>query len=235
MRFGVIVFPGSNCDHDCYYAVNDVMGEPTDYLWHKDKKVLDDYDCIIIPGGFSYGDYLRAGAIARFAPIMDRVEEYVNNGGLVIGICNGFQVLLEAGLLPGAMMHNKDLNFKCKYVNLKVENNQTAFTGEMEKDEIVNIPIAHKEGNYYIDEDGLNRLNENNQIILRYVNEKGEAVPEANPNGSIDNIAGITNIEGNVFGLMPHPERAVDEILGNGSCDGKKFFNSILKSGGVKV
>lgn len=235
MRFGVIVFPGSNCDHDCYYAANDVMGEPTDYIWHKDRKNLDKYDCIIIPGGFSYGDYLRAGAIARFANIMEEVEKYANNGGLVLGICNGFQILLEADLLPGAMLHNQDLNFKCKYVNLKVENNDTVFTNTMKKGDIVNIPVAHKEGNYFIDDQGLQKLKDNKQIVLRYVNENGQPVPEANPNGSIDNIAGIMNKAGNVFGLMPHPERAVEANLGNGSCDGIKFFNSILENGGVQV
>ncbi|MFW5980728.1 MAG: phosphoribosylformylglycinamidine synthase subunit PurQ [Halanaerobiaceae bacterium] len=236
MKFAVLVFPGSNCDQDCYHVAKNVMGQPTDYVWHKNKSAeLEKYDCIIIPGGFSYGDYLRAGAIARFAPVMKKVADYAVSGGLIIGICNGFQILLEAGLLPGAMLHNQNLNFKCKYVNLRVENNNTSFTADMEKEEIVNIPIAHKEGNYFIDKNGLKKLEENNQIILRYVNDKGEAVTSANPNGSVDNIAGITNKKGNVFGLMPHPERASEAILGNGSCDGRKFFQSILKSGGVRV
>lgn len=236
MKFAVLVFPGSNCDQDCYYATQNVLGQPTDYVWHKNTEIdLFQYDCVIIPGGFSYGDYLRAGAIARFAPVMEKVEEYADRGGLVIGICNGFQILLEAGMLPGAMLHNQDLNFKCKYINLKIENANTPFTGEMNQGELVNIPVAHKEGNYFIDENGLQELEQNNQIILRYVNEAGKATAEANPNGSVDNIAGIINKNGNVMGMMPHPERAVDDILGNGSCDGYKFFESILKSGGVKV
>ncbi|MFW6006644.1 MAG: phosphoribosylformylglycinamidine synthase subunit PurQ [Halanaerobiales bacterium] len=236
MKFAVLVFPGSNCDQDCYYATQNVLGQPTDYVWHKNTEIdLFQYDCVIIPGGFSYGDYLRAGAIARFAPVMEKVEEYADRGGLVIGICNGFQILLEAGMLPGAMLHNQDLNFKCKYINLKIENANTPFTGEMNQGELVNIPVAHKEGNYFINENGLQELEQNNQIILRYVNEAGKATAEANPNGSVDNIAGIINKNGNVMGMMPHPERAVDDILGNGSCDGYKFFESILKSGGVKV
>ncbi|MFW6269970.1 MAG: phosphoribosylformylglycinamidine synthase subunit PurQ [Bacillota bacterium] len=236
MKFAVLVFPGSNCDQDCYHVAKNVMGQPTDYVWHKNKSAeLEKYDCIIIPGGFSYGDYLRAGAIARFAPVMKKVADYAVCGGLIIGICNGFQILLEAGMLPGAMLHNQDLNFKCKYINLKIENANTPFTGEMNQGELVNIPVAHKEGNYFIDENGLQELEQNNQIILRYVNEAGKATAEANPNGSVDNIAGIINKNGNVMGMMPHPERAVDDILGNGSCDGYKFFESILKSGGVKV
>ncbi|ACL70959.1 phosphoribosylformylglycinamidine synthase I [Halothermothrix orenii] len=235
MKFGVIVFPGSNCDRDCYHVTARVLGEPTEFIWHEDDRSLAGYDCIIIPGGFSYGDYLRAGAIARFAPVMERVKEFARKGGLVIGICNGFQILLEAGLLPGAMHHNAHLNFNCRYVYLRVENNKTPFTGKFNKGDIINLPVAHKEGNYYIDDRGLEELKENNQIILRYATPGGEVIDEANPNGSIGNIAGITNKNHNVFGLMPHPERASETILGNGSDDGLKIFQSILKAGGVKL
>ncbi|MDI6731120.1 MAG: phosphoribosylformylglycinamidine synthase subunit PurQ [Candidatus Margulisbacteria bacterium] len=216
MKFGVVVFPGSNCDHDCYDVVADVLKQPVEFIWHKETK-LKEFDCIIIPGGFSYGDYLRCGAIARFSPIMEEAIKYANNGGLVIGICNGFQVLLEAGLLPGAMMRNTSLHFICKYVKLKVENTDTPFSSQYKKGQVVRIPIAHNEGNYYIDEKGLAQLKKNNQIIFRYV---------TNPNGAVDDIAGIVNTNRNVLGMMPHPERSSELILG--SQDGVGIFKSVL-------
>jgi phosphoribosylformylglycinamidine synthase len=217
MKFGVVVFPGSNCDHDCFHVVKEVIKQPVEYIWHKDQK-LDHFDCIIIPGGFSYGDYLRCGAIARFSPIMDSVIKFANNGGLVIGICNGFQVLLEAGLLPGAMLRNKNLHFICKYVELKVESTDSPFSSRYKKGQTVRIPIAHNEGNYYIDEKGLQELKKNDQIIFRYVD---------NPNGAVDDIAGIVNKKRNVLGMMPHPERSSEEELG--STDGKMIFEAIVK------
>ncbi|NQT29007.1 MAG: phosphoribosylformylglycinamidine synthase subunit PurQ, partial [Candidatus Saganbacteria bacterium] len=195
MKFGVVVFPGSNCDHDCYHAISSVTNQPVEYIWHKNTK-LDHFDCIVIPGGFSYGDYLRCGAIARFSPIMDSVIKFANQGGLVIGICNGFQVLLEAGLLPGAMLRNTNLHFICKFVELRVENTDTPFSSQYKKGQIVRIPVAHNEGNYYIDDKGLAELKKNNQIVFRYVD---------NPNGAVDDIAGIVNKERNVLGMMPHP------------------------------
>ncbi|SJZ81252.1 phosphoribosylformylglycinamidine synthase subunit PurQ [Selenihalanaerobacter shriftii] len=223
MKFAVVTFPGSNCDQDCYHVAHEVLSQPTEMLWHKEAQDLSDYDCVILPGGFSYGDYLRTGAIARFSPIMNSVIDYANNGGLVIGICNGFQILLEAGLLPGAMKINDSLKFTCKYVNLKVVNADTPFTNECEEGEILNLPVAHGEGNYHIDEDGLEELVANDQIVVQY------AAEEENPNGSVKNIAGICNKEKNVFGLMPHPERCSETILGNGKDDGYKIFASILE------
>lgn len=222
MRFAVITFPGSNCDQDCYHVSENVFGIETDKLWYDKKVDLESYDCVMIPGGFSYGDYLRSGAIARFAPLMDKVIEYANNGGLVLGICNGFQILLEAGLLPGAMKINNNLKFVCKDIELEVVNPDTPFTNELEEGEKISLPIAHGEGNYYIDENGLEDLKKNNQIVLRYLDDK------ENPNGSIDNIAGICNKKGNIFGLMPHPERAAEAILGAKGTDGYKIFNSII-------
>ena len=217
MKFGVVVFPGSNCDHDCYDVIANVLKQPVEFIWHKETK-LKDFDCIIIPGGFSYGDYLRCGAIARFSPIMEEVIKFANNGGLVIGICNGFQVLLEAGLLPGAMQRNTSLHFICKYVELKIENIDSIFTSQYKRGQIVRIPIAHNEGNYYIDEKGLAELKKNNQIVFRYV---------TNPNGAVDDIAGIVNEKGNVLGMMPHPERSSEDLLG--SHDGKLVFEGIAK------
>lgn len=217
MRFAVIVFPGSNCDIDCYKAIEDVLEEPVDYVWHKDTD-LSKYDCIILPGGFSYGDYLRSGAIARFSPIMKQVELAASAGRLILGICNGFQILLEAGLLPGAMKRNENLQFICSTETIVVEKTNTPFTNQYLQSEEIQIPIAHGEGNYYCDEETLANLKINNQIIFRYKN---------NPNGSIDDIAGICNLEGNVLGMMPHPERAVSDLLG--SSDGSRLFQSILK------
>ncbi|GBF10803.1 phosphoribosylformylglycinamidine synthase subunit PurQ [Tepidibacillus sp. HK-1] len=216
MKFAVVVFPGSNCDIDCYHAIEDVIDGEVDYIWHQQVD-LSGYDCIVLPGGFSYGDYLRSGAIARFAPIMKHVEKAAAEGKLVIGICNGFQILLEAGLLPGAMKKNENLQFICSIETITVENNQTPFTLEYHLGEEIKIPIAHGEGNYYCDQQTLKELQENNQIVFRY---------KDNPNGSIDDIAGICNKQGNVLGMMPHPERAVSKLLG--SEDGKRLFQSIL-------
>jgi len=227
MKFGVVVFPGSNCDYDCWWAIKQATGEKVDFIWHK-KKDLSGYDCIVLPGGFSYGDYLRTGAIARFSPIMEEVEKFARQGGFVIGICNGFQILLEAGLLPGAMRKNKNLLFICRYIYVRVENPDTPFTNLCRKGQVLRIPIAHFEGNYYVDSNTLSRLKKNNQIVFRYCNRMGEITDEANPNGSLDAIAGICNEKGNVLGMMPHPERCAESILG--SEDGKLIFNSIVKN-----
>jgi phosphoribosylformylglycinamidine synthase I len=225
MKFGVVVFPGSNCEADCFYAVGEVLGEEVDYVWHKEKDVSS-YDCLILPGGFSYGDYLRCGAIARFSPVMESITNYAREGGLVIGICNGFQILLEAGLLPGAMLQNMSLRFICKYVNLRLENVSTPWTNQGKQGQVLRIPIAHNEGNYIADGDLHRRLLDEGRIILRYCDEKGEVTQDANPNGSMDNIAGVCNEGFNVFGLMPHPERASEEVLG--SSDGLVIWESIM-------
>lgn len=218
MRFAVIVFPGSNCDVDMFHAICDELGEEVEYVWH-DSDNLDKFDGILLPGGFSYGDYLRSGAIARFSNVMQEVVKAAEAGKPVLGVCNGFQILLESGLLPGAMRRNESLQFICQTVQLKVENRNTMFSSQFEQDETVHIPIAHGEGNYYCDEETLTRLKENNQIVFTYNN---------NPNGSVANIAGIINEKGNVLGMMPHPERAVDKLLG--SADGLKIFQSIVKN-----
>ena len=226
MKFGVVVFPGSNCDHDCYHVLKDALGQDTTYIWHKDRS-LDGCDCIVLPGGFSYGDYLRTGAIARFSPIMSEVEGFAKKGGIVIGICNGFQVLLESGLLPGAMRHNDSVKFVCKFVNLRTENIDTPFTNRCSADQILRIPVAHGEGNYYVDDNTLKSLNKENRIIFRYCDKNGELTPDANPNGSLENIAGIVNRSGNVLGMMPHPERCSEPVLG--FVDGKIIFESIIQ------
>jgi len=218
MRFAVIVFPGSNCDVDMFHAIQDELGEEVEYVWH-DETDLSGFDGILIPGGFSYGDYLRCGAIARFSNIMSEVVKAAEAGKPILGVCNGFQILTEAGLLPGALLRNKNLKFMCRTVSLKVENNETLFTNQYSKGELLNIPIAHGEGNYYCDEETLNQLKANNQIVFTYAGE--------NPNGSMEDIAGIVNERGNVLGMMPHPERAVDELLG--SADGLALFKSIVK------
>jgi len=218
VKLAVIVFPGSNCDVDMYHAIKDELGEEVEYVWH-DETDLSRFDGILLPGGFSYGDYLRSGAIARFSNVMKEVVKAAEAGKPVLGVCNGFQILLEVGLLPGAMKRNENLKFMCRPVNLKVANNETAFTSAYAKDEVISIPIAHGEGNYYCDEQTLQTLKENNQIVFTY---------ETNPNGSLVDIAGITNERGNVLGMMPHPERAVDELLG--SADGLKLFQSIVKN-----
>ena len=224
MKVGVVTFPGSNCDYDSYAAVKHVVKEEVEFLWHKSTDLCGS-NLIILPGGFSYGDYLRGGAIARFSPIMDQVIRFANSGGMVMGICNGFQVLTECGLLPGAMMRNHHLRFSCKYVWLKVENNRCDFTRVCDLGETLKIPIAHGEGNYYYFDDEIKRLEDNGQVVFRYVDRDGNVTADANPNGSVNNIAGIVNSEGNVLGMMPHPERAVESILG--SNDGLKVFESV--------
>lgn len=226
MKIGVLVFPGSNCDHDAYYSMKHILGAETEFLFHKEHD-LKGADIIIVPGGFSYGDYLRCGAVARFSPIMEQVVKFANSGGPVIGICNGFQILCESGLLQGALLRNSNTKFICKQVFLKVANKNTIFTNAVQE-EVLQIPIAHGEGNYYADADLLKSLQDNNQIIFQYCNSEGEVSPEANPNGSIMNIAGITNKQGNVLGMMPHPERACDPLLGSQS--GKQIFESIICS-----
>jgi phosphoribosylformylglycinamidine synthase I len=225
MKFGVIIFPGSNCDYDAYMAIKSVIKRDVEFLWHQDTS-LHGCDCVILPGGFSYGDYLRTGAIARFSPIMQKVMEFARNGGMAVGICNGFQILLEAGLLPGAMLRNTSLRFICKFVNIKVENERSPFSNLCEKGQVLKIPIAHTDGNYFIQEEGLKQLEENDQIIFRYCDERGNVTLESNPNGSLDNIAGICNQTKNVLGMMPHPERASEILLG--SEDGKYIFQSIV-------
>jgi phosphoribosylformylglycinamidine synthase I len=218
MRFAVPVFPGSNCDTDCLKAVRDVLDQPVDLVWHQEKR-LESYDAIILPGGFSYGDYLRTGALARFSPVMEAVQEAAEKGKLILGICNGFQVLLEAGLLPGAMRVNDHLKYRCAIQSLKVENHRLPFTLDYTEGEVIALPIAHGEGNYYCDEETLQQLRERGQIVFRYEGE--------NPNGSVDGIAGIVNERGNVLGLMPHPERAVHRWMG--SNDGVRMFTSMLR------
>jgi phosphoribosylformylglycinamidine synthase subunit PurQ / glutaminase len=227
MTIGIIVFPGSNCDHDAYHALKHVMGVETKFIFHKETD-LSGIDSIIIPGGFSYGDYLRSGAIARFSPVMQAVQEFAANGNPVLGICNGFQILLESGLLPGAMLHNQQLRFTCKQIYLRTESRNTVFTSEIPQDKILQVPVAHGEGNYYADEDTLKKLIENDQIIFSYVGPNGENDSIFNPNGAIKNIAGICNQNRNVLGMMPHPERAMESMLG--SSDGKYIFESLLKS-----
>jgi phosphoribosylformylglycinamidine synthase I len=225
MKFGVIIFPGSNCDYDAYMVVKDVIKRDVEFLWHQDTS-LANCDCVILPGGFSYGDYLRTGAIARFSSIMKKVMDFAQAGGLVVGICNGFQILLETGLLPGAMLRNTSLRFICKFVHIEVENENTPFSNICRKGQVLKIPIAHTDGNYFISAEGLNRLKQNQQIVFRYCDQHGRLTEEANPNGSLYNIAGICNEKRNVLGMMPHPERASEEILG--SEDGKHIFRSIV-------
>ena len=224
-NFGVIVFPGSNCDHDAYHALAHIMNAETKFLWHKDTD-LSDIDFLLIPGGFSYGDYLRSGAIARFSPIMQSVVDFVEQGKPVLGVCNGFQILLEAGLLPGAMLHNQQLRFVCKNTYIRCETSNSLFTRNIAEGTVLDIPVAHGEGNYVTDEDQLKKMQDNDQIVFRYCDADGNATEEANFNGSMDNIAGICNTQRNVLGMMPHPERAVEEILG--SADGKQIFESVL-------
>ena len=227
MNIGVVVFPGSNCDHDCEHVFKNLLGQSVRMVWHRDT-ALAGLDAVILPGGFSYGDYLRTGAIARFSPVMGAVKEFARAGGLVLGICNGFQILLEAGLLPGAMLRNRSLNFICKDVHVRVENAATPFTGRCEPGQVLKLPIAHADGNYYTDPVTLAGLQANAQVVFRYCAADGRVTPEANPNGSLDNIAGIRNAAGNVLGLMPHPERASEDLLGNE--DGKLIFLSMLEA-----
>lgn len=222
MKFGIVVFPGTNCDLDCKWAI-EYLGYSAEFVWHKDTD-LSNLDCLVLAGGFSYGDYLRTGAIARFSPVMNSIKKYIDDGGLVLGICNGFQILLEAELLPGAMLPNKELKFICKSVYLKVENERTPFTNLMEKSQVAKIPINHYEGNYFADDSTLEEMNYNRQIAFRYCNKSGDISARYCPNGSIQNIAGITNKSKNVLGLMPHPERASEKIMG--STDGALMFRS---------
>ncbi len=224
-KFGIVVFPGSNCDHDCYYVIKHVLGQDCEFLWHHETDV-ERFDCIVLPGGFSYGDYLRTGSIASLSPIMKSVEKFAQAGNPVIGICNGFQVLVESGLLPGALIKNSSLKFVCKWIKARVENNRNLFTDNMKVGDVLEIPVAHGEGNYFCTPEELKALNENSQIVFRYCSEKGDITPESNPNGSIENIAGITNKAGNVLGMMPHPERCAEEIL-NGT-QGRLIFESIV-------
>ncbi len=230
MKFGVVLFPGSNCDQDMIYTLQNVMGQQVEELWHKDKD-LKGCDFIVLPGGFSYGDYLRSGAIARFSPIMEKVIEHANAGGYLYGVCNGFQILCEAHLLPGALLHNTSHKFTCKNVFIKAETNDSIVTAEIPLDKALKIPIAHGEGRFYADAETLKKLNTNKQILFRYCDEKGVVSDEANPNGSFENIAGVCNEGRNVFGMMPHPERAADPALNN--TDGQFIFRSLLSAVGV--
>jgi phosphoribosylformylglycinamidine synthase I len=219
MKFGVVTFPGSNCDHDCYYSVKAVTGKPVEFIWHQDTS-LKGFDAVILPGGFSYGDYLRTGALAKFSPIMREVKTFADKGGLVIGICNGFQILTEAELLPGALMRNITRTFICKFLKLSTETTNSPFTNQLKKGQILSIPIAHGDGNYFADAETLKRLNGEDQVAFRYHGE--------NPNGSIESIAGILNAKRNVLGMMPHPDRSSEQILG--SADGKQIFESMVNA-----
>jgi phosphoribosylformylglycinamidine synthase I len=227
MKFGIIVFPGSNCDHDCYHVTKHLFKQKTEYIWHKDKD-LQGSDCVILPGGFSYGDYLRPGAIAQFSPILKEIISFANRGGLVLGICNGFQILVETGLLPGVLMRNKSLRFICDTVNLRVENNRTPFTTSYEDGDVIKMPIAHNDGNYFVDDETLKRLEDNGQIVFRYAGPGGETTVEYNPNGALKNIAAICNKSGTILGMMPHPERRCESVLGGE--EGKGIFESVISN-----
>ncbi len=225
MKFGIIVFPGTWSDRDCYYALGDILKQDVNYIWHKETN-LSKYDCVILPGGFSYGDYLRPGAIARFSQVMTSLENFASRGKLVIGICNGFQILCESGLLPGALLRNDHLEYRCQWTYLKVENTSTVFTSQCQNGQVLKIPISHYEGRYYADNAMLAELEAEKRIIFRYSTSTGEINDAANPNGSLHNIAGITNKKGNVLGMMPHPERACEPLLG--SNDGNLIWESII-------
>ena len=227
MRFGIVVFPGTWSDIDCYHAVAKVLNQDAEYIWHQESNISG-IDCLILPGGFSYGDYLRTGAIARFSPVMSAIKKFANDGGLVIGICNGFQILCEAQLLPGILMRNNDLRFHCEWTNLRIENNDTRFTSRASQNKVIEVPISHGEGNYYADSKTIDTLNNNDQVVLRYCSESGQIDSASNPNGSIQNIAGIVNRQGNVMGMMPHPERCCEEIVGG--TDGRVIFESMIDS-----
>ena len=233
MNFAVLVFPGSNCDHDCEWVLKSVLKQKVTMVWHEDSKLPANTDCVIVPGGFSYGDYLRCGAIARFSPVMKAVIAFANKGGLVWGICNGFQILTESGLLPGALIRNRSLKFICKTIDLRVEHSKSVFTSGITAGSLLRIPIAHGEGNYTCDESTLKKLNDQGRILFRYADARGEITPASNPNGSLENIAGIMNERGNVLGMMPHPERVSEALLG--STDGLSLFESLLSSGKRKV
>ncbi len=224
MKFGVVVFPGSNCDHDTYHVISKVIGQPVDFIWHKESDISR-FDAIILPGGFSYGDYLRTGAIARFSPVMNSVVRFANEGGLVMGICNGFQILCEAGLLPGALLRNRDLKFVCEHVNIRVEQTDTPFTQVCTEGQVLSLPVAHGDGNYFCDQETLAELEGEGRVVFRYCDAAGNATDASNPNGSLHNIAGICNRTRNVLGLMPHPERASEDLLN--SHDGRIVFRSL--------
>ena len=231
MKFGVLVFPGSNCDHDTYNVISEVAHQPVTFLWH-DSDNLVGVDAVLVPGGFAYGDYLRTGAIARFSPVMQAVKQFAAGGGLVLGICNGFQILTEAGLLPGALMRNAGLKYICKQVHLRVETTDSAFTNQLAKRDVLQIPIGHMEGNYYCTAEDLRALEAEDRIVFRYASSSGAITPEANPNGSLSNIAGILNEQRNVLGMMPHPDRSSEKLLG--SADGWKIFASMIESLAVR-
>ena len=231
MRFAVVVFPGTWSDVDCFHVLKDVYRQDADYVWHRETD-LSAYDCVILPGGFSYGDYLRPGAIARFSPVMREVERFAGEGGLVLGICNGFQVLCEAGLLPGALRRNGHLQFRCQWVNLRVENSDTPFTAAAETGRVLRVPISHGEGSYFAAPETLSELESQQRVIFRYCTPAGDESAEANPNGSARNIAGIANADGNVLGMMPHPERCCEELIGG--TDGTLVFDSILGATAAK-
>jgi len=218
VKFGVVIFPGSNCDHDCYYSIQSVTGKPVEFIWHQDTSVKG-FDAVVLPGGFSYGDYLRTGALAKFSPVMQAVKSFADQGGLVIGICNGFQILTEAGLLPGALLRNSNMKYICKFLKLRTATTDTPFTNRLTADQILNVPIGHGEGNYFADEDTLKQLEDNHQIVFRYLE---------NPNGSLHDIAGIVNAKRNVLGMMPHPDRSSDPLLG--STDGRLIFESMVNA-----
>ena len=232
MKFGVVVFPGTWSDKDCFHVIDNVLDQPVEYVWHKDTD-LTGFDCIILPGGFSYGDYLRCGAIARFSPIMKSVEAFANAGGLVYGICNGFQILCESGLLPGILMRNDHLQFRCEWTNLRIESSTSPFTSNAEVGQVISVPISHGEGNYFADNATLDEIEKNDQVLFRYSTSEGRTTKDSNPNGSLNNIAGITNREGNVLGMMPHPERCCDPLLG--STDGEVIFRSIADSWTTRI
>jgi phosphoribosylformylglycinamidine synthase subunit PurQ / glutaminase len=227
MKFGVIIFPGSNCEQDCYYAIGSVLGKPVEYIWHQETSVKG-FDAVVLPGGFAYGDYLRTGALAKFSPVMKAVADFAAKGGLVIGICNGFQILTEAGLLPGALLRNIGLKYVCEFEYLRTENTDTPFTNMMTRGQLLRIPIGHGEGNFFADADTLKRIEDNGQVIFRYADAGGNVTPETNPNGSLNNIAGIVNAQRNVMGMMPHPDRSYESILG--SADGKLVFESMVNA-----
>ena len=227
MKFGVVIFPGSNCDHDAFYALSENLGKHTVYLWHQSED-LQGCDAVILPGGFAFGDYLRTGAIARFSPIMKAVSRFAASGGLVMGICNGFQILVEAGLLPGALIANRGLKFICRTIRIRTETTNTPFTSDLRRGQVLALPIAHGEGCYYADPSTLERLEREDRIVFRYSTADGRLTPEANPNGSLDNIAGIVNEGRNVLGMMPHPERVADPLMG--STDGLKILSSLASS-----
>ncbi len=230
MKFGVIVFPGSNCDHDAYHVVSKHVGQPVDFIWHRETN-LDGFDAVILPGGFSYGDYLRAGALARFSPVMNSLKEFASRGKFVFGICNGFQILCESGLLPGALIRNRNLHFVCKFVNVRVETDASPFSNALSEGDVLSIPIAHADGNYVCDDETFAQLESDKRIVFRYCDSNGKITDESNPNGARSNIAGICNAARNVLGMMPHPERACEELLG--SRDGRNIFASLSKAIGA--